>query len=155
MKNFLNRIKPGVPKNVLLIVYVLFWGIGSYRVLLLSADKLGGWDHSWPLTLAGLIGYPVFFRLVFYPMAIKHVRRIVLLPEERPCMFSFIDWKGYVIICIMITLAFTIEYLHVVPDPYLGAFFISLGLSLGSATIYYFYASVRFSVFQNRYQNLK
>jgi hypothetical protein len=142
---FIEKIKPAVPKRVLFFVAALVWGFVSYRILLMGiTDILGNTKSYWINFLIGICGYIPFFWFVFLKMYFKHTRRIINSKLEKHCIFSFFDIKGFAIMAFMIIFGITLGKLNIIPELYMGTFFISLGLSLLSAAICFLYSGVRF-----------
>lgn len=143
--NRLLKLKPGVPKQVLILVAASLWGFASFRILKLAFIKI---DHNslliWENYLLGVAGFLPFYWFVFRKVGRRYVLRIINMEQEKPCIFSFFDMRGYLIMGAMIMMGIVISRLHLIPDLYLGTFYISLGLSLLAAAIYYLYAGYRF-----------
>jgi hypothetical protein len=143
--NLWHKLKPGVPKQVLILVAASIWGFASFRILRMAFIKIDNNAlHIWLNYVIGIAGFIPFYWFVFRKVGKRYVHRIINLQQEKPCIFAFFDVRGYVLMTLMIISGITISRLHLMPDLYLGTFFISLGLSLMSAAIYYLYAGYRF-----------
>lgn len=143
--NLWHKLKPGVPRQVLILVAASIWGFASYRILQLAFIKI---DHNalhlWLNYSIGIVGFVPFYWFVFRKVGKRYILRIINLEQEKPCIFSFSDIRGYVLMALMIIIGIAISRLHLMPDLYLGTFYVSLGLSLLAAAIYYLYAGYRF-----------
>jgi len=82
------------------------------------------------LPAAGLCGGLVFFRLVFMRISSLHISRIRAIPHARPCLFSFLDWRAYGLMVVMVTSGILIRASGFFPLPLLGTFFITMGTPL-------------------------
>lgn len=142
--DWLNRLKPGLPKNWLLLTAGLIWsGVGIFLVSL-ARDWIFNptvnltWIYWLPgVFLAGLIYYFGFSRL-----ARKNSSRIQNLSVERPCLFAFQEWHSYPLVLFMIALGITLRRYTPIPKPLLGILYIGIGGGLGSASIHYYLAII-------------
>jgi uncharacterized membrane protein YidH (DUF202 family) len=143
--DFFQKYKPGVTRRTLLIILGLFWGFAAYRILRIGIRQLGmNPYHIWIRTAIGLIGFVIFFRSVFWRVVRRHKRRIMTLAPDRPCVFSFFNWKNYLVMLFMVTMGIVAVKLSHVPPDYLGVFYISLGLSLLASALYNIYHWIRY-----------
>lgn len=139
--SFLQKIKPGIPKRYLLFVAAVVWtfagGMLLYRgVSFLLTEN----DRFWVSLGVGLLGGLLFFLLVFSKVSLKHSLRIIHLPVERPCVFSFFSWTSYVLMFIMIGTGIAVRTSGIIPMNYLSEFYIIMGfpLFLSALRFYYF-----------------
>jgi hypothetical protein len=137
--NILNSFKPGIPKRWLLFLASLVWacagGILAARGYFLIMEALS--PHAPRLEL-GLVGGVFFFLLLFRRISARHIRRIDGLLPERPCMFSFFNWRSYGMMALMIGLGIVLRKSRLIPTDDLGTFYISMGIPL-------LFSSVRFA----------
>jgi hypothetical protein len=81
-----------------------------------------------------LAGMPIHF-MGFSKLARKNIDRLVAL-QGKKCFFSFITWKSYLIIIVMVTLGITLRHSSI-PKQYLSILYNGLGLGLFlSGTLY-------------------
>ncbi len=145
MTGFWQKYKPGVTRRTLLIILGLFWGFAAYRILRIGIRQLEmNPYHLWIRSAIGLAGFVIFFRGVFWRVVRRHRRRILSLTPDRPCAFSFFNWKSYLVMLFMIAMGIVAVRLSHVPPVYLGVFYISLGLSLLASALYNIYHWIRF-----------
>jgi hypothetical protein len=150
---YLYKLKPGVPKIVLIIVGASVWAFASYRILSLGIKEIERDAlHQWVNYLIGLAGFVPFFVLVFRKVSRKYVSRIINHKNNRPCVFGFFDLRGYVLMSFMITAGILVSRWSVIPELYKGTFFISLGLSLLASAVYFIVEGIKF-IMLNRRQN--
>jgi len=145
----LQKLKPGVPKPVLIALGAALWGFAAYRILKMGFIFIE--EHAlyhWLNYLIGLAGFIPFFMLVFRKVSLRYINRIKNLPQNRPCMFAFFDVRGYIMMSFMITIGILVSHWKVIPELYKGTFFISLGLSLLASSIFYIIEGVQFVVQQ-------
>lgn len=147
MKNFIIKYKPTVSKLVLLFIAGIMWA--SIGIMMIS--KAVHWlyiyeGNSWLYSISGFIAALIITKFGFSKIVIKNISRIAQLPE-KPCIFSFISLKSYLIIIFMITLGITLRN-SVMPKQYLSVIYISIGLSLFLSNFRYFlsiYISKKFN----------
>jgi len=140
-KTFFQAIKPGVPKRGLIFVAAIVWSFAGgmllyrgYTMLMLNPEMF--WLKIGISFIVGVI----FFVNLFSNISLKHILRIVNLPEERPCIFSFLSWRSYFLMSIMIGLGITLRMTGFVSPIYLSFFYIAMGTPLFmSASRFYFY----------------
>jgi hypothetical protein len=131
------RWKPGVHKNVLMLLAGLLW-IGT-------GFMLDAWSYSWLKTekvdallaaagvgflLALLIHHFGFLRIVD-----KNLGRILPM-EGRRCVFSFMPWKSYMLIFCMIFIGIVLRHLPI-PKLVLSVLYIGIGTALILSSVRY------------------
>lgn len=154
-KKILYKLKPGVPKIVLIALGAFLWGFAAYRILSLGYIFIERHAlHHWINYFIGVAGFIPFFLLVFRKVSFRYITRIKNLPYERPCMFAFFDFRGYLMMSFMITLGILISHLDIIPELYKGTFFISLGISLLASSVFYIVEGVQFIIKKNQVKNV-
>ena len=88
----------------------------------------------------------VFFKFIFNKMFKKHTTRIVNSKLDKHCVFSFFDFKSYLIMGFMIFFGISVRNLGIFNPVYLGDFYMGLGAALFMAGVYFF---VGFFTFDN------
>ncbi len=152
--NILQKLKPGVPKPVLIALGAALWGFAAYRILKLGFLFIEKHAlHHMLNYLVGIAGFVPFFLLVFRKVSIRYVTRIKNLPQQRPCMFAFFDLRGYIMMSFMITMGIMVSHWKIIPELYKGTFFISLGLSLLASSLFYVVEGVQFVMQQKKEKN--
>ena len=154
IRKILYKIKPGVPKTVLIALGAALWGFAAFRILTLGYVFIERHAlHHWLNYFIGFAGFVPFFLLVFRKVSLRYITRIKNLPNERPCMFAFFDLRGYIMMSFMITMGILISHWDLIPELYKGTFFISLGSSLLASSIFYIVEGFQFVM--NRKENNK
>lgn len=145
MSNLAHRLKPGVPKIVLIILGASVWAFAAYRIIGLGIRMIEHHAlHHWLNYLIGLAGFIPFFLLVFRKVSRRYVTRIINHKYERPCLFGFFDVRGYILMSFMISMGILVSRWNLIPELYKGTFFISLGLSLLASAIFYIAEGIKF-----------
>jgi hypothetical protein len=144
VNSFSQTFKPGIPKKYLLFVAALIWtfagGMLLYRgFLALQFNSSQTIIEEGGCIIAGLI----FYRFMFSGISLKHINRILNLQIERPCFFSFFNWRSYFMMTLMITLGVTLRLTGLVPVVYLSLFYIAMGTPLFMSAIRFYYYAFR------------
>ncbi len=132
-KNFsstLERWKPGVQKIVLIINAGTVWiGVGI-MLDFLSYNWLKKTDPSTyiPATVVGLLAAVVIHIFGFSRIVKKNLNRIFPMEGKR-CFFSFIPWKSYLMIGIMVFMGYSLRHSSI-PRYYLASLYIAMGTAL-------------------------
>jgi hypothetical protein len=133
----IEKWKPGVPKSSLLLIAGIIWlGIGA---------MMDGMAYSWIRTrdlkevlsvsatgfvLALFIHHFGFLRLVD-----KNLGRILPMKGRR-CVFSFMPWKSYGLIGIMIIMGSLLRH-SPIPKIYLAVVYMAIGTALILSSVRY------------------
>jgi len=126
----LERYKPAVGKNSLLLISGLLWlGVGI---------MLDHFAYGWLVTLGGRPAWLLGGSGLVLAWFVHHfgLLRIVdrnlarILPHEgKRCLFSFQPWKSYLIIAVMIAMGVTLRHSSL-PKPYLAVPYLAMGTAL-------------------------
>jgi hypothetical protein len=77
-----------------------------------------------------LAGGVAFYYLLFVHIPERHIRRLHSMRMEAPCAFSFLDWRGYGIMAVMITLGIALRLSGLVSQQMLGTLYVGMGVPL-------------------------
>ena len=132
-----DKYTPAVTKNVLLFLAGFIWGcVGT--VLLFSAFSLLSKVSNINIYLfggAGVVLALLVHHFVFLKIVDKNLERILPM-DEKKCLFSFIPWKSYLIIVVMITMGAILRH-SVIPKQYLAVLYAAIGLALILSSVRY------------------
>jgi len=142
----LDQINPRVDKKILILIAGIMWcGVG---VMLISFAEtwLGRYDGKGVLLYytAGFLAAMPIHHFGFLKLADKNLARLLPLNEKR-CVFSFITWKSYIIIVVMMTMGITLRHSSI-PKQYLSILYNGIGLGLFLSGIRYFRNSFKLFV---------
>jgi hypothetical protein len=133
----LEKLNPAVDKKYLLITAGIMWcGVGVMLISFAVSWLIHYQERGKALFyIAGLLaGLPIHF-MGFSKLARKNISRLVAL-QGKKCFFSFITWKSYLIIIIMVALGITLRH-SAIPKQYLSILYNGLGIGLFlSGTLY-------------------
>lgn len=133
----MEKWKPGVPKSALLFIAGIMW--------IMVGIMLNGLAYSWLSTerqdyalLASIIGFVcslVIHHFGFLRIVDRNLDRILSM-EGRRCIFSFMPWKSYILIIIMIVTGLLLRH-SPIPRLYLSVLYIGIGTALILSSIRY------------------
>lgn len=130
-------IKPGVPKKVLPVIAGVMWAGVGIMLSIWAYHWLSVYKGSpWLFAASGVVVALLVHRFGFSKIVFKNLGRIEHLPE-KPCVFSFISWKSYLIIIIMVSMGITLRHSSL-PKQYLSIIYIGIGVALFLSSIRYF-----------------
>lgn len=143
----IKKFTPRVSKRILLFIAGLVWGFAGFRVFTLGFGDVMSHHGNLIITIifAAVIFF-VFFKFIFNKMFKKHTTRIVNSKLDKHCVFSFFDFKSYLIMGFMISFGISVRNLGIFNPVYLGDFYMGLGAALFMAGVYFF---VGFFTFDN------
>jgi hypothetical protein len=132
-----ERYKPGVSKNTLLFVAGILWvmvGImlNSMAWSWLRTERLG---HALSAAAIGFVGSLFIHHFGFLRIVNRNLDRILPMEGKR-CVFSFMPWKSYVMVAVMITLGVLLRH-SPIPKLYLAVLYIGIGTALILSSVRY------------------
>jgi hypothetical protein len=80
------------------------------------------------MALLGLLGALVIHRYGFIRIVNRNLRRIIPMEGKR-CLFSFIPWKSYLLLGLMMLMGFALRHAPI-PRLYLAAIYVAIGTAL-------------------------
>ena len=143
--DWIEKLKPGAPKNWLQLVAGLIWsGVGIYLISL-------AWEwiftprvtSPWIYLFAGFILASLIYFFGFSRLARKNSQRIENHPVDKPCLFAFQEWHSYLLVLVMIGLGIGLRKFSPIPKPLLGIMYLGIGGGLGSASLHYYQAMIK------------
>ena len=150
MKKWSYKIKPAAGKNTLIFLSGLMWVAVGSLMLSFSVDWLRSSRQNHTLLMAGL-GFAaalVIHHFGFLKIVDKNLGRISLM-KDQPCVFSFMTWKSYIIVAIMMAMGILLRH-SPIPKPYLSVLYIGIGLSLILSSIRYLRIFVKTQIHTER-----
>lgn len=140
----MSWLKPAVPKFILFLISGLMWsGVGfflnSYAVRWINDDI--------EVNIIMIIGLGILMALIihrfgFNKIVLKNSNRISQM-NEFPCIFSFMAWKSYLLVFVMISLGLTLR-LSSIPRSYLAIIYIAIGCALIISSIKYYLLMLKY-----------
>ena len=138
LNSIIQSLKPSVPKRYLLFVAAVVWTFAGGMLLFrgFSVLKFNSTGILIEEVVSIILGV-VFYIFMFSRISLKHIVRMQNNPIERPCVFSFFNWRSYILMSTMISFGVTLRVTGLVPIQYLSVFYICMGTPL-------FLSSIRF-----------
>ena len=137
MNRKIAKIKPAVDKGVLLFLAGFMWFSVGTMLFFLSFSWLNAFQGHGAFLFGG-IGIAVALvvhHFGFLKIVDKNLGRILPMEGTR-CIFSFITWKSYIIIAVMVAMG-TLLRNSPIPKPYLSILYIGIGLALILSSVRY------------------
>jgi hypothetical protein len=133
----IKKYKPAVPKAVLLFLAGGLWlGVGTVLLFLAVSWLREATQINYSLFAgSGIILALFIHHFGFLKIVDKNLGRI-LPADEKKCVFSFMPWKSYLIIPVMITLGILLRH-SAIPKHYLSILYIAIGLALTLSSMRY------------------
>ena len=142
----IGKLNPRVDKKILILTTGIMWcGVGVMLVSF-AATWLSRYEGKGVLLYyaAGFLAAMPIHHFGFLKLADKNLSRLLPLKEKR-CLFSFITWKSYLIIVVMMTMGITMRHSSI-PKQYLSILYNGIGLGLFLSGIRYFRNSINLFV---------
>lgn len=135
-----QKLKPGIPKRALLAVAGIFWTIGGGMLMWRGVSGLLAYGANiyFEVPLGLLTGW-LFFILLFVRISRKHIDRILSIKIKKPCLFSFFDVRGYILMAIMISGGVALRLFNVLNPQVLCTFYITMGVPLLLSAFRFYY----------------
>jgi membrane protease YdiL (CAAX protease family) len=133
-----EKFKPAVNKNFLLFLAGFLWiGVGVMLMTFAAWWLLKyGQNNAWIFVAIGLACSIIIHSYGFLRIVDKNLGRISKMEGKR-CAFSFMTWKSYGIVVIMVTMGIALRH-STIPKQYLSVLYIAIGMALFLSSIRYF-----------------
>ena len=133
-----ERFKPAVSKSFLLFLAGFMWIAVGLMLTSFATRWLIAYGKSLALLYAavGLALSLVIHHYGFLRIVDKNLGRISKMEGKR-CAFSFITWRSYIIVAMMITMGIMLRH-SAIPKQYLSILYIGIGMALILSSIRYF-----------------
>ncbi len=134
----LAKFNPAVDKKILVLLAGLMWcGVGI-MLMTFAITWLTIYSGQGKLIyyLTGFLAAIVIHLFGFLKIANKNLRRLLPLTEKK-CLFSFMTWRSYIIVLIMVSMGIALRH-SPIPKQYLSVLYNGIGLALFLSGIRYF-----------------
>jgi hypothetical protein len=134
----IRKFTPAVDKRILVLLAGLMWcGVGIMLVSFAVSWLLpvSGREQFF-LFAAGFLAAMPIHHFGFIKIADKNLKRLLPLTEKK-CVFSFMTWKSYIIVLIMVSMGIALRHSSM-PKKYLSILYNGIGLALFLSGIRYF-----------------
>jgi len=135
--SFKEKCKPAISKKALLVIAGVMWCCVGVILTGMAANWLYFYKGSPRLfAVTGLFIALIVHHFGFLKVVDKNLGRISQLPQ-KPCAFSFISFKSYILIIVMISMGIALRHSSL-PKQYLSIVYIGIGVALFLSSIRYF-----------------
>jgi hypothetical protein len=133
----IERWKPGVSKSALLFLAGIMWlGVGiMLDSLSYSWLKVESRNYALVAAVIGFVAALIIHHFGFLRIVDKNLARILPM-EGRRCVFSFMPWKSYFLIMIMVMLGILLRH-SPLPKLYLSVLYTGIGTALILSSVRY------------------
>jgi ABC-type nickel/cobalt efflux system permease component RcnA len=134
----IRKFTPAADKRILVLLAGLMWcGVGIMLVSFAVSWLLpvNGREQFF-LFAAGFVAAMPIHHFGFIKIADKNLQRLLPLTEKK-CVFSFMTWKSYIIVLIMVSMGIALRHSSI-PKKYLSILYNGIGLALFLSGIRYF-----------------
>jgi hypothetical protein len=152
MNNFIQSLKPDLPRRYLLFIAAVVWTFAGGMLLYKGSTLFSDFrNFFWLRLISSAISGVVFYLILFSKISFRHTKRIVNLENDNPCAFSFFDLKSYIMMTVMITSGILLRKSGLVAPEYLAILYITMGIPLFLSAFRFYY----FGIFYNEANELK
>ena len=132
-----DRIKPAVTKNVLLFLAGFVWFFAGTMLLVMAHSWLSDATRAvfFAFFAAGIGVALLVHHFGFLKIVDKNIERILPMVDKK-CLFSFITWKSYLIIIVMVAMGSLLRH-SAIPKHYLAILYTGIGLALILSSLRY------------------
>jgi hypothetical protein len=132
-----DTFKPAVTKSALLFLAGFVWLCAGTMLLVLAYSWLS--DAPRPIFFL-FFAFGVLLALWvhhfgFLKIVDKNIERILPMVEKK-CLFSFITWKSYMIIIVMVAMGALLRH-SAIPKQYLAVLYTGIGLAMILSSLRY------------------
>ena len=149
MNKYIRKFRPAVDKKILVLMAGLMWcGVGI-MLLSYSVSWLSSFSGKSMLIFgsAGFLAALPIHHFGFLRLADKNLSRLLPMTEKK-CFFSFMTWKSYLIVPLMVSMGIFLRN-SPLPKEYLSVIYSGIGLGLFLSGIRYFRFFFRLQLFNN------
>jgi len=144
----LSRLKPGVPKRLLLFIAAALWTFAGSMLMFKGYKMLDTTTRLLGLKLVvALAGGILFYLRLFSKLSLKHTLRILKMKEAYPCAFSFFNFRSYLVMAFMISMGITLRTTGWIPLPYLAYLYLMMSVPLLLSSLRFYYTGFYYGKF--------
>jgi hypothetical protein len=137
MRKKIEKIKPAVNKSALIFLSFFVWvAVGALLlVFAYSWLKAAQVNRSLLFVAVGIGAALLIHHFGFLKIVDKNLGRILPM-EGKKCVFSFMTWKSYIMVAVMMTMGILLRH-SAIPKTYLSILYIGIGLALILSSVRY------------------
>jgi hypothetical protein len=136
-------LKPGIPKRYLLFVAALVWTFAGGMLFFRGFSMLFLFSRMLTIKIIGSLSAGlIFYKMMFSEISLKHTQRILKMEIERPCFFSFFNFRSYIMMIVMISMGIILRTTGIVPIEYLSILYVTMGVPLTLSAFRFYYNGI-------------
>lgn len=126
----IKKLNPAVDKRILVLLAGIMWcGVGIMLIRFAVSWLIAfNWREQGIFYSIGLLAAIPIHYFGFLKIADKNLKRLLPLNEKR-CIFSFMTWKSYIIVLVMVSLGIFLRH-SAIPKRYLSILYNGIGIAL-------------------------
>lgn len=141
-------MKPAVPKRLLLFLAACVWTFAGTMLMFKGYKMLDTTSYLlWLKLVVVLAAGTVFYLKVFSGLSMKHTFRILNMKVAYPCVFSFFNFRSYLIMIFMISMGITLKTTGWIPFGTLSFLYLMMSVPLLLSSVRFFYTGIYFRKF--------
>jgi hypothetical protein len=145
-REFFHIIKPGLPKRTLFYVAAVVWTIAGGMLLFKGISLFLNYNNLlWLKIMISSICGILFYLLLFSGISRKHTIRIRNLKNEKPCLFSFFNFRSYLLMASMIISGMMLRKSGIISPAYLSVLYVTMGIPLFLSSVRFYYAGIYYN----------
>ena len=139
----LQTLKPSTSRRNLLFIAAFVWTFAG-GILLTKGIMMMGIQTDFMLVriVASMIAGAVFYAVLFTKISKKHIARIIRLKNDRPCIFSFFNFRSYLMMTVMISMGVFLRKSGIVSPFYLSVLYVTMGIPLFASAFRFYYSGI-------------
>lgn len=139
----INTCKPGTSRRNLLFIAAFVWTFAGVMLLTKGVVMMGlQTDFLLVRIIASIIGGSLFYAILFSKISNKHILRIIRLENDRPCVFSFFNFRSYIMMAVMIAMGVFLRKSGIVSPFYLSVLYVTMGIPLFVSALRFYYSGI-------------
>lgn len=143
----LQTLKPVTSRRNLLFIAAFVWTFAGGMLLAKGIVMMEiQTDFMLVRIVASLIAGAVFYAVLFSKISNKHIARIIRLKNDRPCIFSFFNFRSYLMMTVMISMGVFLRKTGIVSPFYLSVLYVTMGIPLFASAFRFYYSGFYYQV---------
>ncbi|MGE5406497.1 MAG: hypothetical protein ACM3NR_02195 [Methanosarcina sp.] len=136
LPEIIRVLTPKASRRVLLFIAAFMWTFAG-SMLLYRGFSMG--SHAAARLFFCMMAGGLFYLLLFARISTKHVKRIVNLKSDHPCIFSFFSIKSYIMMTVMITGGIMLRRSALIGQENLSLGYMIMGIPLLLSALRFYY----------------
>lgn len=144
MNAILTKLKPTVPKRYLIFIAAFAWAFAGAMLLWRGENMLASYPEEiwWKVLISIPLGI-VFYVFMFSKIYRKHTKRLNSITHEKACVFSFFNWKSYIMMIFMMGMGIFLRTSELISIRYLSILYVTMSIPLCISSIMFFITGIK------------